>query len=163
MLCCSRIIVQLYIFSIYTSYPGVCSSHILPKSSPGENCAEAETFPEEADETDLSNIESGGHRVTVRTSRDGQQISERRSILRAQGVHHARYVVAQSPAPVCVVAIRHRTLANTSPLFSAFSLALPPGALGFEDPNLRFQQIRVWCSPSVPCSNEESAKRTAKP
>ncbi len=132
------------------------------KSSPEKNCAEAETFPEEADETDLSNIESGGHKVTVRTSRDGQQLSKRHSILRAYGVHHARDVVAQSPTPVCVVAIRHRLLANTSRLFSVFSLALPPGGLGLEDPNLSFQQIRVWCSPSVPCSNEEFAKRTGK-
>jgi hypothetical protein len=82
--------------------------------------------------------------------------------LRAYGVHHARDVVAQSPAPVCVVAIRHRPLANTSSLFSVFSLALPPGGLGLEDPNLSFQQIRVWCSLSVWCSNEESAKRIGK-
>jgi hypothetical protein len=82
--------------------------------------------------------------------------------LRAYGVHHARDVIAQSPAPVCVVAIRHRPLANTSPLLSVLSLAPPPGGLGLEDPNLSFQQIRVWCSLAVACSNEESAKRTSK-
>jgi hypothetical protein len=64
-------------------------------------------FFEEADETDLSNIESRGHRVTPRTSRDGQQLCKRLSILRAQGVHQTRRdVVNQSPALVRVVAIR---------------------------------------------------------
>jgi hypothetical protein len=63
-------------------------------------------FVEEADETDLSNIESRGHRVTPRTSRDGQQLCKRLSILRAQGVHHTRDVVNQIPALVRVVAIR---------------------------------------------------------
>jgi hypothetical protein len=56
--------------------------------------------------------------------------------LRAYGVHHARDVIAQSPAPVCVVAIRHRPLANTSPLLSVLSLAPPPW------------RVRAWRSQS---------------